>query len=74
MIRVTPAGVHVVSVYVRDLPVELSNDSIKSALSTYGEVYSVRHSFFKDFPDLQNGNRLISVSYTHLTLPTKLEV
>ena len=68
LIRVTPAGVHVVTVYVRDLPVELSNDSVKSAFSTYGEVYSVRHDFFKDFPDLQNGTRLILMSISNSIL------
>ena len=32
-IPVTPAGVHTTTVYVRDLPVELSDESVKSALS-----------------------------------------
>ena len=73
LIPVTPAGVHVVTVYVRDLPVELSNDSVKSACSTYGEVYSVRHGFFKDFPDLQNGNRLILMSISN-SIPSLLNV
>ena len=72
-IPVTPAGVHVVTVYVRDLPVELSNDSVKSAFSTYGEVYSVCHGFFKDFPDLQNGNRLILMSISN-PIPSSLNV
>ena len=72
-IPVTPAGVHVVTVYVRDLPVELSNDSVKSAFSTYGEVYSVRHGFFKDFPDIQNGNRLILMSISN-PIPSSLNV
>ena len=63
-IPVTPGGVHTTTVYVRDLPVELSDESVKSALSTLGDVYSVRHAYFKDFPDLRNGNRplLMSVS------------
>ena len=37
-IPVTPAGFHVVTVYVRDLPVELSDETVKSAFSSYGEV------------------------------------
>ena len=61
-IPVTPAGVHTTTVYVRDLPVELSDESAKSALSDYGDVYSVRHACFKDFPDLRNGNRLLLMS------------
>ena len=73
MIPVTPAGVHVVTVYVCDLPVELSNDSVQSAFSTYGEVYSVRHDFFKDFPDLQNGTHLILMSISN-SIPSSLNV
>ena len=61
-IPVTPAGVHTTTVYVRDLPVELSDESAKSALSDYGDVYSVRHACFKDFPDLRNGNLLLLMS------------
>ena len=38
-IPVTPAGVHVVTVYVCDLPVEVSVETVKSAFS-YSEVYS----------------------------------
>ena len=56
-----------------DLPVELSNDTVKSAFSTYGEVYSVHHGFFKDFPDLQNGNRLILMSISN-PIPSLLNV
>ena len=61
-IPVTPAGVHTVTVYVRDLPVELSDDSIKSAFSSFGEVFSISHAHFKDFPELRNGNRLLLVT------------
>lgn len=48
-IPVRPAGVHTVTVYVHDLPVELSDDSIKSAFSSFGEVFSISHAHFKDF-------------------------
>ena len=61
-IPVTPAGVHTTTVYVRDLPVELSDESVKSALSAFGDVYSIRHACFKEFPDLRNGNRLLLMS------------
>ena len=61
-IPVTPAGVHTTTVYVRDLPVELSDESVKSALSAYGDVYAISHACFKDFPDLRNGNRLLLMS------------
>ena len=72
-IPVTPAGVHVVTVYVRDLPVELSDESVKSAFSAYGEVYSIRHAYFKDFPELLNGNRLLLMSVSN-PIPSSLNV
>ena len=61
-IPVTPAGVLTVTVYVRDLPVEFSDESVKCAFSVYGDVYSVRHACYKEFPDLYNGNRLLLMS------------
>ena len=72
-ISVTPAGVHVITVYVRELPVELSEETVKSAFSSYGEVYSVSHGPFKDFPDLRNGNRLILMSVCN-PIPSSLNV
>ena len=72
-IPVTPAGVHVVTIYVRDLPVELSDETVKSAFSSYGEVYSVSHGYFKVFPDLRNGNRLILMSVCN-PIPSSLNV
>ena len=71
-IPVTPAGVHVVTVYLCDLPVELSVETVKSAFS-YGEVYSGRHGFFKDFPALQNGNCQILMSVSN-PIPSSLNV
>ena len=61
-IPVTPAGAHTTIVDVRDLPVELSDESVKSALSAYGDVYSIRHACFKEYPELRNGNRLLLMS------------
>ena len=72
-IPVTLAGVHVLTVYVRDLPVELSEETVKSAFSSYGEVYSVCHGYFKDFPDLRNGNRLMLMSVSN-PIPSSLNV
>lgn len=73
LIPCTPAGVHVVSVYLRDLPVELSDESFKSAFSAFGEVYSVLPVFFKDFPQLRNGNRILLMSI-HEPIPSSLVV
>lgn len=62
LIPCTPAGVHVVSVYLRDLPVKLSDESVKSAFLAFGEVYSVLPGFFKDFPQLRSGNHILLMS------------
>ena len=72
-IPVTPAGVHTTTVYVRDLPVELSDESVKSALSAYGDVYTISHACFKDFPDLRNDNRLLLMSVS-TPIPTSFNV
>ena len=72
-IPVTPASVHTVTVYVRDLPVELSDESVKCAFSAYGDVFSVRHAYHKDFPDLRNGNRLLLMSVRN-PIPSSLNV
>ena len=66
----TPAGVHTTTVYVRDLPVELSDESVKSV---YGDVYSVQHACFKEFPELRNGNRLLLMSVS-TPIPSSLNV
>ena len=41
-IHVTPADRPTISVYLRDLPVEISDDSVRSALESFGDVFSVR--------------------------------
>ena len=72
-VPVTSAGVHTVTVYVRDLPVELSDDSIKTAFSSFGEVFSISHAHFKDFPELRNGNRLLLMSVVN-PIPSSLNI
>ena len=72
-IPVTSVGVYTVTVYVRDLPVELSDDSIKSAFSSFGEVFSISHAHFKDFPELRNGNRLLLMSVSN-PIPSSFNV
>ena len=72
-IPVTPEGVHTVTVYVCDLPVELSDDSIKSAFFSFGEVFSISHAHFKDFPELRNGNRLLLMSVSN-PIPSSFNV
>ena len=54
-----PADDRLRCVYLRDLPVEVDNDVVSSLLSRYGEVLSVDHCNFDNFPSLCNGNRLV---------------
>ena len=72
-ISVTPAGVHTTTVYVRDLPVELPDEPVKSALSVYGDVHSIRHAYFKDYPELRNGNRLL-LMFVSTLIPSSFNV
>ena len=61
-IPVTPADRPTISVYLRDLPVEISDDSVRSALESFGDVFSVRSTVYKDFPSIRNGTRVLLMS------------
>ena len=60
-VQLMPADDRLRCVYLRDLPVEVDNDVVSSFLSRYGEVLSVDHCYFDDFPSLCNGNRLVKI-------------
>ena len=60
-VQLMPADDRLSSVYLRDLPVEVDNDVVSSFLPRYGEVLSVDHCYFDDFPSLCNGNRLVKI-------------
>ena len=59
VVPVTPADCVVKSVYVRDIPFEVSDESIVSVLSTYGKVYSVKSVYHKEFPAICTGTRTV---------------
>ena len=50
------------SVHVRDLPSEVSDEDVKSFFQSYGQVLSVRHSTFANFPAIYNGNRVLEMA------------
>lgn len=52
------------TVYLRDLPFEVSDDDISSFLSRFGVVRSVSSSHHKDFPHVLDGNRSALVLLT----------
>ena len=62
VVPVSPADCVVKSVYVRDLPFEVSDESIVSVFSTYGKVYSVKSVYHKDFPAICTGTRTVLMS------------
>ena len=62
VVPVTPADCVAKSVYVRDLPFEVSDKSIVSVFSTYGKVYSVKSVYHNEFPAICTGTRIVLMS------------
>ena len=62
VVPVTPADCVVKSVCVRDLPFEVSDESIVSVFSTYGKVYSVKSVYHSEFPAICTGTRFVLMS------------
>ena len=56
-----PADDRLRTIYLRDLPVEIEEEVVLSFLSGFGEVLSVNHCFFDDYPSVRNGNRVAKV-------------
>lgn len=57
-VRLTPADKRPRTAYLRDRPAEVNNDVVSSFFLEYGEVLSVGHGYFDDFPTIRNDNRL----------------
>ena len=51
-VRLTGVNNRPRSAYVRDLPAEVDNDFASSFFSEYGEVLSLEHDYFDDFPTI----------------------
>ena len=60
-VQLFPADDRVSIVHLRDLPVEVDHDSISAFFATYGEVLSVDHCHFEEYPTVCNGNRVIKI-------------
>ena len=56
-----PADDRLRTVHLRDLPVEIEEEVVLSFLGGFGEVLSVNHCFFDDYPSVRNGNRVAKV-------------
>ena len=62
-IPVTAADQPIHSVFVRDLPFEVPDCDVKSALESFGVVLSVHQCFFRGFPSVANGTRRLVMSF-----------
>ena len=63
-VELFPADDRVRIVHLRDLPVEIDHDSVSAFYSTYGEVLSIDHCHFDEYPTVRNGNRTIKILLT----------
>ena len=59
---VSPVSARSRLVYVRDLPAEVSNPFVKTALCSYGTVHDVTAMEHSGYPGLLNGTRLVKVT------------
>ena len=68
VVPVSPADCVSRPVYVRDLPLEVSDKSIVSVFSTYGKVYSVKSVYHKEFLAICTGTRTVLMSVSDSVL------
>ena len=63
-VQLFPADDRVRLVHLRDLPVEVDHDNVSTFFSAYGEVLSVDHCYFEEYPSVRNGNRIVKILLT----------
>ena len=72
-VQLFPADDRVRLVHLRDLPVEVDHDNVSTFFSAYGEVLSVDHCYFEEYPSVCNGNRIVKILLTQ-DIPCFVEV
>ena len=72
-VPVSAADALFLPVYVRDLPFEVPDADVVSVFRSFGVVLSIRPCFFKNFPSVANGTRVLRMSFTD-PLPSSLHV
>ena len=72
-VPVSAADALFLAVYVRDLPYEVPDADVVSVFKAFGVVLSIRPCFFKNFPSVANGTRVLQMSFTD-PLPSTLYV
>ena len=60
-VQLLPADDRLCTVHLRYLPVEIGEEVVSSFLTEFGEVLSVSHCFFDDYPTVRNGNRVAKI-------------
>lgn len=73
IIPIRPADRVVKVVYVRDLPFDLSVESVQFVFSVFGEVYSVQFVYHKEFPTICTGTRTVLMS-VQVPVPSTVNV
>ena len=72
-IPVTPADRPTCSVCLLDLPVEISDASVRTVFEAFGDVFSVCAAVFKDFSSVRNGTHILLMSVKQ-SIPSSLNV
>ena len=52
------------SVFDQDLPLEVNHDALSIFFPAYGEVLSIDHCHFAEYPSVHNGNWLVKILLT----------
>ena len=60
-VQLSPADERLRTIHLRDLPTEIDQAAVSGFFAEFGEVLSVDHCFFKDYPAVRNGNRVARV-------------
>ena len=72
-VPISAADASFLPVYVRDLPYEVPDADVVSVFQAFGVVLSIRPCFFKNFPSVANGTRVLRMSFND-PLPSSLHV
>ena len=75
-IPVTVSSVPIRSVYICDLPFEVPDIEVQTVFESFSVVHSVRPCYFRDFPSVANGSRVLLMSFDESvqSIPSSLSV
>ena len=75
-VPITASDAVIRSVYVRDLPFEVHDEDVEDMFRPFGVVHSVRPCYYRDFPSVANGSRVLLISFDKSvqSIPSSLTV